>query len=122
MNLNVFSRHIIRQNCQDYNIDWIRENTILILCIDSEEIQIFVPNYCSWRSLKGESSLITTISNTSSIGGAQWLSGRVLDLRSKGDWLETHQRPCAVSLSKILPLLSTGSNQEDRNHPARTVN
>ena len=32
--------------------------------------------------------------------GAQWLSGRVLDSRPRGRWLEPHQRHCVVSLSK----------------------
>ena len=32
--------------------------------------------------------------------GAQWLSGRVLDLRSKGRGLEPFRRHCVVSLSK----------------------
>ena len=32
--------------------------------------------------------------------GAQWLSGRVLDLRPKGRRFEPHQRHCLVSLSK----------------------
>ena len=30
---------------------------------------------------------------------AQWLSGRVLDLRAKGRGFEPHRRPCIVSLS-----------------------
>ena len=32
--------------------------------------------------------------------GAQWLSGRVLDLRLRGRWFEPHGRHCVVSLSK----------------------
>ena len=32
--------------------------------------------------------------------GAQWLSGRVLDLRLKGRGFEPHRRHCLVSLSK----------------------
>ena len=32
--------------------------------------------------------------------GAQWLSGRVLDLRPKGCGFEPHRRHCVVSLSK----------------------
>ena len=32
--------------------------------------------------------------------GAQWLSGRVLDLRLKGRRFEPHRRHCVVSLSK----------------------
>ena len=32
--------------------------------------------------------------------GAQWLSGRVLDLRPKGRGFEPHRRHCVVSLSK----------------------
>ena len=32
--------------------------------------------------------------------GAQWLSGRVLDSRSKGRGFEPHRRHCIVSLSK----------------------
>ena len=33
-------------------------------------------------------------------GGAQWLSGRVLDSRPKGRGFEPHRRHCFVSLSK----------------------
>ena len=32
--------------------------------------------------------------------GAQWLSGRVFDLRPRGCGFEPHQRHCVVSLSK----------------------
>ena len=32
--------------------------------------------------------------------GAQWLSGRVLDLRPKGRGFEPHRRHCVLSLSK----------------------
>ena len=32
--------------------------------------------------------------------GAQWLSGRVFDLRPNGRGFEPHQRHCVVSLSK----------------------
>ena len=32
--------------------------------------------------------------------GAQWLSGRVLDLRPRGSGFEPHQCHCVVSLSK----------------------
>ena len=32
--------------------------------------------------------------------GAQWLSGRVLDLRPRSCWFEPHWRHCIVSLSK----------------------
>ena len=32
--------------------------------------------------------------------GAQWLSGKVLDLRPKGRGFEPHRRHCVVSLSK----------------------
>ena len=46
--------------------------------------------------------------------GAQWLSGRVLDLRRRGCGFETHRHYGIVSLSKIhYSLFSTGSNQED---------
>ena len=46
--------------------------------------------------------------------GAQWLNGRVLDLRPKGRGFEPHRRHWVVSLSKTqLSLLSTGSTQED---------
>ena len=47
--------------------------------------------------------------------GTHWLSGRALDLRSKGHWFETRRRHFVVSLSKTLyPLLSTGLIQKDR--------
>ena len=32
--------------------------------------------------------------------GAQWLRGRVLDSRPKGEGLQPHRRHCVVSLSK----------------------
>ena len=34
------------------------------------------------------------------LSGAQWLIGRVLDLRSRGRGFELHRRHCFVSLSK----------------------
>ena len=34
------------------------------------------------------------------VGGAQWLSGRVLDLRRRGRGFEPHRRHCVLSLSK----------------------
>ena len=47
------------------------------------------------------------------IEGAQWHSGRVLNLRSRDRWFKPHWRLCVVSLSKSLyPLLSTDSTQE----------
>ena len=53
--------------------------------------------------------------NTRYKGGALWLSGRVLDLGSRGCRFKPHRRHCVVSLSKTLYLLlSTGSTQEDR--------
>ena len=46
--------------------------------------------------------------------GAQWLSGRVLDSRSKGGRFEPHRRHCGVSLSNTHKfLISTGPTQED---------
>ena len=46
--------------------------------------------------------------------GVKWLSGRVLDSRSKGCGFKPHLRHCVVSLTKTLyPLLSTGSTKED---------
>ena len=36
------------------------------------------------------------------VGGAQWLSGRVLDSRPKGHGFEPHRRHCVVSLSKSI--------------------
>ena len=51
----------------------------------------------------------------SSLSGAQWISGRVLDSRLRGCWFEPHLRHCIVSLSKTLyPLLSTGSIRKTR--------
>ena len=34
------------------------------------------------------------------LGGAQWLSGRVLDSRPKGRGFEPHRRHCVVVLEK----------------------
>ena len=48
------------------------------------------------------------------VEGAQWLSGRVLDWRSKGCRFGPHQRHWVVSLEQdALSLLSTGSTLED---------
>ena len=48
------------------------------------------------------------------VRGVWWLSGRVLDSRSRGCRFKPHQQLCVVSLSKTLyPLLSTGSTQDD---------
>ena len=33
-------------------------------------------------------------------GGAQWLSGRVLDSRPNGRWFEPHRRHCVVVLEQ----------------------
>ena len=53
-------------------------------------------------------------SHSSTVMGAQWLSGRVLDSRPRGHGFEPHQRHCVMSLSKIhVSLLRTGSTQED---------
>ena len=53
-------------------------------------------------------------SHSSTVMGAQWLSGRVLDSRPRGRTFEPHQRHCVVPLSKThLSLLSIGSTQED---------
>ena len=50
------------------------------------------------------------------------LSGRVLDLRSRGCRFEPHRRHCVVSLSKtVYPLLSTGLTQEDRPNMAEKL-
>ena len=41
--------------------------------------------------------------------GTEWLSGRMLDSRSRGCGFEPHRRHCVVSLSKMrYPLLITG--------------
>ena len=46
--------------------------------------------------------------------GKQWLSGGVLDSRSRGCEFEPHWRHCVVFLSKThQSLLTTGSTQED---------
>ena len=62
------------------------------------------------------SSIVLTFSIAAIVhfcGGS--VTGRMLDLRLKGHWFETHPRHCVVSLSKTLyPIGSTGSTQEDR--------
>ena len=46
--------------------------------------------------------------------GKQWLSGRVLDSRSRGCGFEPNRQHCLVSLRKThLSLLSTGLTLED---------
>ena len=46
--------------------------------------------------------------------GAQWLSGRKLDSRTRGGRFDLRWRHCVMSLSKKhSSLLSTGSTQED---------
>ena len=39
-------------------------------------------------------------SHYKSMGGAQWLSGRVLDSRPKGSGFEPHRRHCVVVLGQ----------------------
>ena len=48
------------------------------------------------------SCILTTIYlyHMSTVGGVQWLSGRVLDSRPTGCRFEPHWRHCVVSLSK----------------------
>ena len=42
------------------------------------------------------------------LNGPEWLSGRVLDLRLRGRWVEPHWRNSVLSLSKTFyPLLNT---------------
>ena len=53
----------------------------------------FLPTYYVY--LNSQTSYHLTI-----LKEAQWLSGRVLDLRSTGCGFEPHQRHCVVSLSK----------------------
>ena len=54
--------------------------------------------------------------------GTQWLSGRELDSRMKGSWLETHWKHCVVSLSMALyPMLSSSSIQEMSLHDSKIV-
>ena len=50
--------------------------------------------------------------------GAQWLSGRVLDMRSRGCWLEPHRQYCVVSswarhINPCLVLVSLGKISSD---------
>ena len=74
--------------------------------------------------------------NTPILEGAQWLSGRVLDLRPKGRRFEPHRRHCVVSLSinpslvlvqprKTCPFITERllmgrkeSNQTNKKHPS----
>ena len=56
---------------------------------------------------RGQVDLIISFKNLLTIGcknkllkGEQWLSGRVLDFRTRGCRFEPHQRHCVVSLSK----------------------
>ena len=44
--------------------------------------------------------LLHIVSNNNLIKGAQWLSGRVLDLRPKGRGFQPHQRHCVVVLEQ----------------------
>ena len=52
----------------------------------------------------GFSIKLDTVSHDSPVcilrKGAQWLSGRVLDLRLRGSMFEPHRYHCVVSLSK----------------------
>ena len=51
--------------------------------------------------------------------GVRVLSGRVVDLKSNGRWLETYRRHYVVSMSKTLyPVLCTGLTTEESNRPA----
>ena len=70
----------------------------------STAIEIFKKKHCCVKKFSYSTSEL----------GAQWLSGRALDLRPKGRGFEPHLCHCIVSLSKTpLSSLSTGSTQED---------
>ena len=63
--------------------------------------QIIMRNFpaCRVKELQGKIQLLTE-SDLIQFGGAQWLSGRVLDSRPKGRGFKPHRRHCVVSLSK----------------------
>ena len=62
----------------------------------------------------GSCNTVKTL-NTYCKGGAQWLSGRVLDSRPKGRGYEPHRRHCVVSLSKnINPCLVLVQHRKTR--------
>ena len=54
--------------------------------------------YHHWVAVTLTSDLVSRISTES--GGAQWLSGRVLDSRPKGSGFEPHRRHCVVVLEQ----------------------
>ena len=47
-----------------------------------------------------ERALSVYLLTTKEFEGAQWLSGRVLDLRPKGSGFEPHRRHCVVVLEQ----------------------
>ena len=56
--------------------------------------------YCPLKGLESGHHIIIGILINMQVQGAQWLSGRVLDLRPKGCGFEPHRHHCVVSLSK----------------------
>ena len=66
-----------------------------------------------FESITGDPS-IDTMDMAYCLFEAQWLSGRVLDSRSRGCGFKPHRRHCVVSWSKTLYLLfNTGSTHRD---------
>ena len=56
----------------------------------------------AWRSLVAGGYIFICLLSDS--GGAQWLSGRVLDSRPKGRGFEPHRRHCVVVLEQAFIL------------------
>ena len=89
---------------ENYNVKYIVQNFIENFNVLKEKTNIAMN-----KSLKLFLAVIQIIPQ-----GAQWLSGRVFDLRPRDPGFKSHRRHCVVSLSKThLSLLSTGSTQED---------
>ena len=52
--------------------------------------------------VRGCGELLIQLARLKVTGGAQWLSGRVLDSRPRGHGFEPHRHHCVVSLSKSI--------------------
>ena len=78
----------------------LTSDLVLIIIVSGAYLLLFeigIPNLVC-ECILGWLSVLYHLQVT--VGGAQWLSGRVLDSRPKGRGFEPHRRHCVVSLSK----------------------
>ena len=112
--LDVVSTLLILKSSEDLKVKASANGTLWNLRVDLEKTEGFrelgmfiLISYLRNKSFAGQKSWskINGLSqgfNQKGVLGAQWLSGRVLDLRLKGCGFEPHRRHCVVSLSKTI--------------------